>query len=101
MSTEPTGDQILSLPMGNNDADAPTVRAYLVALLRGVWLYREGFNGKRPFGNSVWQWELYAALGRAGLITAEFDEDGFLDEVDDHEGDRLINVAINALGVDR
>lgn len=96
--TAPTGDQILRVEMGANDADAVTVRDYLVALLRGVWLHREEFDGKRPFGNSGWQFELFTALGHVGLIDAEFDAEGFLDTVDDSAGDRLINLAINTLG---
>jgi hypothetical protein len=56
------GRAILDLPMPQNDAVAKTVRDYLQRLLRGVWIDGEGFDGKRPFGNSDWQNEVYAVL---------------------------------------
>lgn len=46
---------ILDILMGENDAGALTVRDYLKALLRRLWLEQEGFSGKRPFGNSGWE----------------------------------------------
>jgi hypothetical protein len=61
----------LSLPMQDNDAGAPTVRAYLLALLRDVWTAGENFDGKRPFGNSGWEGELYETLIGAGLVDDE------------------------------
>ncbi|OPG13660.1 hypothetical protein [Microbispora sp. GKU 823] len=97
MSEGLTGAQILDTPMPPNDADAATIRDYLIALLSLVWDHGEGFNGKRPFGNSSWQYELYAALARAGHIKATFDEDGYLDDVDDTKGRKLISEAIRAL----
>jgi hypothetical protein len=96
------GPTILGLPMrSNNDAEAATVRDYLIALLAGVWSQGEGFSGKRPFGNSGWEYDLYTALGAADLIPITFDEEGFIDELTDDaraKGDRLIAAAIQALG---
>jgi hypothetical protein len=89
---------ILDVRMQPNDADAATIREYLVKLLSLVWLHGEGFNGKRPFGNSSWQYELYEALGRGGFIDIEFDEDGYLEDCDNDRGDQLITLAIRALG---
>ncbi len=45
-----------------------TVRDYFMALLLGVWEEEEGFNGKRPFGNSGWQHEVINALACDGFI---------------------------------
>ena len=45
---EITGKLILMLTMQPNDANAATVREYLLALLKEVWREGEGFNGKRP-----------------------------------------------------
>lgn len=91
---------VLGCPMVQpNDADATTVRDYLVALVRRVWIEGEGFNGKRPFGNSSWKFEVYASLGRAGVIEATFDEDGYLDEVDKKTGNALVLTAIEQLGM--
>lgn len=85
--------QILELPMGDNDADAATVRDYLITLLRRVWVMNEEFSGKYPFGNSDWQCELYGELAEAGLI----DRDENDEHVDEAQGDRLILAAIDYL----
>lgn len=94
---DPTGQQILATPMQPNDANAATIRGYLVLLLAAVWRENEGFSGKRPFGNSGWDMELYRALGEAGYIRWILDEDGEIEDFDDETGDRLIESAISAL----
>lgn len=94
---DPTGQQILATPMPDNDADAATIRGYLAALLAVVWRENEAFSGKRPFGNSGWDMELYRALGEAGYIRWTVDEDGEVEDFDDETGDRLIASAIIAL----
>lgn len=101
MSTEPTGQQILDLPMEENDAEAATIRGYLIKLLATLWDEGEGFSGKRPFGNSGWTDDLDRPLGRAGLVEATFDEDGYLDDIDRKRADELIHRAIQALGTAR
>jgi hypothetical protein len=89
---------VLDCPMDANDADASTVREYLSRLLAEVWTHADSFSGKRPFGNSDWQYEVYDALVDAGLLEGTRDEDGFLDEYDASEGEALILAAIEALG---
>jgi hypothetical protein len=96
--TEPTSEQVLALPMESNDSGADTVRGYLVALLRELWQHGEGFSGKRPFGNSGWDWDLMPPLIKAGYITGTLDEDGYIEECDERTGRRLIAVAIGHLG---
>lgn len=95
--TAPTPQQILDLPMEDNDSGADTVRGYLVALLATLWQEGEGFGGKRPFGNSGWDWDLMRPLVKAGYITGKVDEDGFLDDCDDRAGRKLIAEAIDSL----
>jgi hypothetical protein len=95
-TAQPTGEQILAVPMGENDALAPTVREYLAALLRGVWRENETFDGKRPFGNSDWQHEVAAALATAGLVPAVKNRwDELMPDFD--ATDALIERAIDAL----
>lgn len=89
--------QILDLPMPPNDADAPTVRGYLKALLRELWREGEGFSGKRPFGNSGWEYELYNALVKGGVVMGKLDGDGYIQEVDADAANALIFDAIEAL----
>ena len=81
----------------HNDANASTIRDYFVKLLLLVWKHGECFDGKRPFGNSSWEYDLYRPLGREGLINLTFDEDGSVDQFDWEEqqkADRLIEAAI-------
>lgn len=92
-----TTAEILAMPMApGNDADAEDIRDYLTTLLGAVWRDREAFNGKRPFGNSGWQYEIYDALARAGVVDCpegcEFTRQQLA------EMDRLIDGVIGALG---
>lgn len=96
--TTPTPQQVLDLPMRDNDAHASTIRGYLVALLAVVWEDGECFSGKRPFGYSCWEWELYRALVDAGAIAGTFDDWGGLDDCDRPAADKLIAAAIKTLG---
>lgn len=97
----PTGEEILQVPMGDNDADATTVKDYLVALLDRVWDEGEEFSGKRPFGSSGWHRDFDIPLIRAGFVTGalEEDEEGMVDviEVDAAQVNKLIGRAIKAL----
>jgi hypothetical protein len=92
-----TGEEILNLPMGENDAGAETIRDYLKRLIVEVWEHNEGFSGKRPFGNSGWEYELYRALIEGGASFAGKIVDGELEIDDSDELDVLIFDAIEAL----
>lgn len=63
--------ELLHLPMGENDAQAATVGEYLGLLLSTLWLQADGFSGKRPFGNSDWQYPVYIAMIKAGMATGD------------------------------
>jgi len=62
-----TAKLALDIEMGPNDADAATVRDYLKELLLTVLIEEESFSGKRPFGNSGWQYELLGPIESAGI----------------------------------
>lgn len=99
MTFDGTAAAVLACPMNDpNDADAVTIRDYLIQLLLKVWVEQDEFSGKYPFGNSGWTGEIEIALIAAGLVDGRFDEDGYIAEVDDAEVDRLIILAIAALG---
>lgn len=87
--------KILDLPMQENDANARTVREYLKTLLFMLWERREGFSGKRPFGNSGWEHELYDALVAGGVLNG--DEDGRILDSETGFADALIEAAIQGL----
>jgi len=91
--------QILDLPLPPNDADATTVRGYLIALLAEVWREEQSFSGKHPFGNSGWQHDIYVPMIRAGLVAGSLDEyDSPNDDFNYRNADRLILAAIDELG---
>lgn len=79
--------KILDLPMATNDADASTIREYIVNLAMRCWQEGEQFSGKRPFGNSGWERELLEPL-----ITH-----GYIHEDDEYNGRRIIDNAIKEL----
>lgn len=76
---------------------ATTVRGFLVALLDRLWEDGETFSGKRPFGDSGWEYQLIAPLVSAGLITGTLDEYGSPVGVDWAAGRQLIRAAIGAM----
>ena len=80
---------VLDIKMQPNDADASTVKDYLKALLARLWEEGEGFSGKRPFGNSGWEYELYVALVSNGIVRGSLTDDGYIEDCD--------VVAVNAL----
>lgn len=87
----------LSVPMAENDADVRTVGEYLYFLLFKVWDEGESFSGKRPFGNSGWEYELYTALVAAGIVEGEIDEDGCLTEFDEQGASEAVYAAIEQI----
>ena len=94
-----TGPQILDLEMDptRNDAGAESVREYFKILLTTLFEEGEGFSGKRPFGNSGWEYELYEPIIKGGALEGKFDSDGCVEEVDDAAAYALIYKAIDAL----
>ena len=89
---------ILNVEMNfQNDANAKDIRSYLKALLYTLWNEGEGFSGKRPFGDSGWDYELYKALIINGNVNGKLDSDGYIDTVDKTEADKLIFKAIEEL----
>lgn len=95
------GKDVLALKMQKgNDADASTIHDYFKRLIEELWSSGEAFSGKRPFGNSGWEYELYTALGQNNAIDVKFDAHGHIEEfLEDAKtkADRLIFKAIDAL----
>ena len=53
------------------DSDAGTqltMREYFKELLTELWTEKEGFSGKRPFGNSGWEYEVHCARAKSGFV---------------------------------
>ena len=70
-NNSPCGNKLLDALEVRFDSDAGndlTVRQWLAQLLSMVWEEEESFSGKRPWGNSDWQYPLHEALARAGFF---------------------------------
>ena len=67
-----------------------TIREYLKGLLKLLWEEGEGFNGKRPYGNSGWQYSVYTALVEHEFVDGTLDDEGGLDEINTEVADKLI-----------
>lgn len=92
MVTEPTPQQILELPMPENNANAPTIRDYLITLLADLWELGSDFSSKRPFGDTDWQWTIYNLMIDAGWVQGEHHDSSVVKECD-----RLMDRAIRHL----
>jgi len=77
-----------------NDAEAESIGHYFSLLLWTLFDELEGFSGKRPFGNSGWEYELYRALIEAGYVYGWVTSDGDIDHVDDDAADTLLREAL-------
>jgi hypothetical protein len=84
---------IFDLPMEDNDAGADTIGQYFKLLAIEVWREGEGFSGKRPFGNSCWESDVYRALAKSGVIESTTDQWGDIEISREEEGraDELID----------
>ena len=88
---------ILDIEMQENDAKVKTVKEYLKKLLLGVWIKAESFNSKRPFGNSWWKYEIYVALARAKVISADMDDDNYIQDISLAEEEKANNLIAEAI----
>lgn len=85
-----TNDEILDAPYHFKDAAANSLREYFYTLLLALWYQGEEFSGKRPFGNSGWDWDIYACLVKLEVIKGKLDEDGYLDKFDKVAANKLV-----------
>jgi len=85
-----TKDEILDYPWVFDDVEADSIREYLYALLDTLWAEGEGFSGKRPFGNSGWEFDLYTPLVKMGVIAGELDAEQGLIDVNTLQGAEVI-----------
>jgi len=74
-----------------------TVKDFLKKLLLAVWKEEECFDGKRPFGNSRWKYDLFAELVRQKVISGELDKDGYVKKMDDKEAHNFMCEIIKSL----
>lgn len=96
--TRGEAEQILSAPLPeDNDSGALTVREYFIELAKMIWNEGESFNGKRPFGNSGWEYDIRWALVHSKIVEGSLDEDGDLEEYDAQRVHDLVLAALEYL----
>lgn len=91
-------EKIKNIPIISDDVDeGTTLKEYLILLLDTLWYEDESFSGKRPFGNSGWQYEVYASLIRAGVIEGTLDEYGYIIDFNESKASKLVRTVIGSL----
>ena len=74
-------EEILNLKFKAQDLHKEvTIREFFYKLMEKLWIEQEGFNGKRPFGNSSWDGDLICCLVKNKLVKGKVDEDGYLED---------------------
>ena len=86
----------LEIRFDSDAGDNLTIREYLETLLSTLWDEQEGFSGKRPFGNSGWEYDLYNPLIKASRIKGKLDENGHIEEVEEVEAKEYVRKLILA-----
>ncbi len=89
-------DEILNLEGEILDLKT-TIRDALFLLLETLWKQGEGFNGKRPLGNSGWDYDFYKPLIQHGYVHGSLDDDGFVKSVNETMAFLIIKKAIQRL----
>ena len=81
----------------DNDLGTTTIRSFLKTLLATLISEGESFSGKRPFGNSDWEYQLANALVNCGAITGTLDEDGYADDFEWEDYHVIMSDLVEAL----
>lgn len=93
-------EKVLKHEYSNWDLGKCTIREYLLELANRCWIEKEGFSGKRPFGNGGWHWDLFSALADGGFITGVRQEDGWI-ELDTSYGEKIVVACFSYLKICR
>ena len=74
-----------------------TLREAFKLLLKTLFEEGEYFSGKRPLGNSSWEWEIGAEFIKAGILKGNDGSDGSDVAFDWEEYQTIINDALDDL----
>lgn len=83
----------LEVEIPNNYGEPRTLRKYLRDLLWELWNTTADFSGKRPFGDSGWEFDIYTELVKAGFVEGDLVE-GLIDTT---AADRIVFAAIELI----
>lgn len=75
----------LDVRFSSDAGDDLSIRQYFEQLLITLWEEGERFSGKRPFGNSGWEYDLYQPLILGGFIKGTLDTDGNVVDVNEQK----------------
>lgn len=93
-----TSKEILELKFHSNDLrKTVTVKDFFKELLKRLFKEMECFSGKRPFGNSDWEYDMCACFIKNGIVDGKIDEDGYIYECNWRQFDNVIQVLIESL----
>lgn len=67
-----------------------TLKKYLKLTFLTFVKEGESFSGKRPFGNSDWEWQIYKGLISLDSSLGKLDEDRYIETVDQRACDKII-----------
>lgn len=81
---------VLNYRFDSDAGEGITIRDYLARVLLKFWDEGEGFNSKRPYGNSDWAWRLYEALVQGKFISGTLDSDGRIDTFNKNEANQFV-----------
>lgn len=90
--------KILELEFESTDLDKTiTIKDFFKELLTTLFKEGECFSGKRPFGNSGWEWDLKICLVKNGIIKGKYDSKYDDWNFDSEEADKKIFELIKEL----
>lgn len=73
------------------------LRDYLRMLLSDLWERTSQFDGKRPYGSSIWKSDVFIAMIKSGHIAGGLDENGWVGTLTDEEeqkADEMVHALI-------
>lgn len=93
-----TNIEILELKFESTDLEKEiSIRDFFKELLTTLFKEGECFNGKRPFGNSGWDWDLKICLVKNGVVKGEYNSKYDDWDFDSEEADKKIFELIKEL----
>jgi hypothetical protein len=97
LTNKQEGEMIKKVELRGTDIGDVTLNEFLRRLLLGVFIDGECFSGKRPFGNSGWEYSIYEALIRDGLIEGKLDSDGYVEKMNREKGEEFVKAYIDQI----
>lgn len=93
-----TNKEILELEFESTDlGETITIKEFFKRLLTTLFEEGECFSGKRPFGNSGWDYDLCICLAKNGVIKGKYDSKYDDWDWDSKEADKKILELIKEL----